>query len=399
MATALSMSCPICMDNFNNSDTIYNTSCGHIFHYNCIQRWRLKSANCPVCRVAYVTMQRLFLNFDEHVVKAEEKVKKMEQQLKQLSIDKMALQSLVDQQGAKKKEPSPRINSNTRKQKQQSSDFHRHPVAFPPVDVKVTSKNSIDQTRVLVKRLPNRHLRYPLIDSVKALTAAMGMKISDDDVHYVGNYANNRLPNTVSLLIQFRTLQLKINFLKNKSKLKNHPEYGSVFIHEYMDEDTYSLFHYAKTKLKDHGFFKVFCQNGQIMAADSRSGRKPIHIKNKAQVDDIICPETENKNQRSFQIIRETLSSNGTDDLKPIRIRHRPEVFNIIFPETENEYQRSSHIIRQNCEIMSSNGRDGPKPNRMRHRPEVAISQNNRTNSDNIFPESEVEDAWRCVIA
>lgn len=302
-------------------------------------------------------MQRLFLNFDEHVVNAEEKVKKMEQQLKQLSIDKMALQNLVDQQGAKKKEPSPRINSNIRKQKQQSSDFQRHPVAFQHVDVKVTSKNSIDQTRVLVKRLPNRHLRYPLIDSVKALTEAMDMKISDDDIHYVGNYANNRLPNTVSLLIQFRTLQLKINFLKNKSKLKNHPEYGSVFIYEYMDEDTYSLFHYAKTKLKDHGFFKVFCQNGQIMAADSRSGRKPIHIKNKTQVDNIICLEPENKNQRS------------------------------------------SHIFRQNCEIMSSNGRDRPKPVQIRHRPELVFSQNNRTNSDIISPAFEVEEAGRCVIA
>ncbi|XP_037898631.1 E3 ubiquitin-protein ligase TRAIP-like, partial [Glossina fuscipes] len=66
MSPASNILCVICTENFEASDTIYNTSCGHVFHENCIKHWRGRSTECPVCRARYANMQKLFLNFDEN---------------------------------------------------------------------------------------------------------------------------------------------------------------------------------------------------------------------------------------------------------------------------------------------------------------------------------------------
>lgn len=47
--------CPICYDdnfsdNENDPSCRYTTSCGHIFHTSCINRWYLNSNTCPCCR-------------------------------------------------------------------------------------------------------------------------------------------------------------------------------------------------------------------------------------------------------------------------------------------------------------------------------------------------------------
>jgi hypothetical protein len=43
--------CIICTDNFCESDKVYKTNCGHIFHKDCIHPWLVKeSTSCPICR-------------------------------------------------------------------------------------------------------------------------------------------------------------------------------------------------------------------------------------------------------------------------------------------------------------------------------------------------------------
>ncbi|XP_076647141.1 zinc finger MYND-type containing 10 [Halictus rubicundus] len=42
--------CSICKDNLIDSDNIYHTECGHVFHYHCLGQWLERSKSCPQCR-------------------------------------------------------------------------------------------------------------------------------------------------------------------------------------------------------------------------------------------------------------------------------------------------------------------------------------------------------------
>uniref|UniRef100_A0A1B6D5D3 RING-type domain-containing protein n=1 Tax=Clastoptera arizonana TaxID=38151 RepID=A0A1B6D5D3_9HEMI len=46
------LACVICSDLFTGADpeTIYATSCGHLFHYACLLEWFERSKSCPQCR-------------------------------------------------------------------------------------------------------------------------------------------------------------------------------------------------------------------------------------------------------------------------------------------------------------------------------------------------------------
>ena len=52
--------CAICFDIINLNDRIKILECDHIFHYDCINRWRKTSMtpdrlySCPVCRATQV---------------------------------------------------------------------------------------------------------------------------------------------------------------------------------------------------------------------------------------------------------------------------------------------------------------------------------------------------------
>ncbi|XP_065365910.1 uncharacterized protein LOC135958894 [Calliphora vicina] len=62
---ALNVSCPVCKAAFTNSDAIYSTSCGHIFHFSCMNQWRSKSTSCPQCRSYNPTTHSIYLNFED----------------------------------------------------------------------------------------------------------------------------------------------------------------------------------------------------------------------------------------------------------------------------------------------------------------------------------------------
>jgi len=47
---AASANCPICFCGFTEGQQVSTTSCGHIFHQDCIQSWLQKSSSCPMCR-------------------------------------------------------------------------------------------------------------------------------------------------------------------------------------------------------------------------------------------------------------------------------------------------------------------------------------------------------------
>ena len=42
--------CGICLEGMENGQPIAKLTCGHVFHGDCINRWRRTSDTCPVCR-------------------------------------------------------------------------------------------------------------------------------------------------------------------------------------------------------------------------------------------------------------------------------------------------------------------------------------------------------------
>ncbi|KAL7737272.1 hypothetical protein ACLKA6_012896 [Drosophila palustris] len=46
----LNLNCVICAELFTQSDEVYVTSCGHMFHHNCLMQWLERSKTCPQCR-------------------------------------------------------------------------------------------------------------------------------------------------------------------------------------------------------------------------------------------------------------------------------------------------------------------------------------------------------------
>uniref|UniRef100_A0A1B0B495 RING-type domain-containing protein n=1 Tax=Glossina palpalis gambiensis TaxID=67801 RepID=A0A1B0B495_9MUSC len=61
--------CAICMENFKHSgNSACTTTCGHLFHEQCIQTWRISSTKCPICNNGYRSIVKLFLNFDDNKI-------------------------------------------------------------------------------------------------------------------------------------------------------------------------------------------------------------------------------------------------------------------------------------------------------------------------------------------
>lgn len=42
--------CSVCHENMKQWETILSTTCGHLFHSNCINKWLNSSTTCPQCR-------------------------------------------------------------------------------------------------------------------------------------------------------------------------------------------------------------------------------------------------------------------------------------------------------------------------------------------------------------
>ena len=63
----MNIACSICLESYTLTCNIYTTPCGHVFHYECIQKW-LESGNrhCSQCRKSCMTNQIFKLFFSEN---------------------------------------------------------------------------------------------------------------------------------------------------------------------------------------------------------------------------------------------------------------------------------------------------------------------------------------------
>ncbi|EDW31074.1 GL15128 [Drosophila persimilis] len=57
--------CAICSERYRMTDQILAGSCGHVFHEECLERWRVESRTCPICRSDDTVYLQLYLDFEE----------------------------------------------------------------------------------------------------------------------------------------------------------------------------------------------------------------------------------------------------------------------------------------------------------------------------------------------
>lgn len=60
----MAVDCSICFELFNMNSDVVGTSCGHLFHKNCLDSWMIESPTCPQCRNRICRFQcfKVFLN-------------------------------------------------------------------------------------------------------------------------------------------------------------------------------------------------------------------------------------------------------------------------------------------------------------------------------------------------
>ena len=49
--------CPICLEEMKKISNLAVTNCCHVFHIGCINNWRHKNNECPMCRT-HICMER-----------------------------------------------------------------------------------------------------------------------------------------------------------------------------------------------------------------------------------------------------------------------------------------------------------------------------------------------------
>ncbi|KAH8294519.1 hypothetical protein KR044_005386, partial [Drosophila immigrans] len=59
------VNCIICLELYRSIDNICGGSCGHVFHWKCLKRWKQNSNQCPTCRSSSSTFFPIYLNFEE----------------------------------------------------------------------------------------------------------------------------------------------------------------------------------------------------------------------------------------------------------------------------------------------------------------------------------------------
>lgn len=95
----------------------------------------------------------------------------------------------------------------------------------------------------------------------------------------------NMQPDKIILIVEFSNQDLKVDFLKHKEKLKKVHRTQEIDVTDFVSEDVYNLYQYAKI-LKSHGYNSVYWRNNCVYAKKTRStASQPILIKSQSQVD------------------------------------------------------------------------------------------------------------------
>lgn len=73
----MDITCTVCEEIFISDHILLATSCGHVFHKDCLDNWTWRQKTCPQCRSSLeeedAKALRIFLNFSSEGIVASEK--------------------------------------------------------------------------------------------------------------------------------------------------------------------------------------------------------------------------------------------------------------------------------------------------------------------------------------
>uniref|UniRef100_A0A1A9VUT0 Uncharacterized protein n=1 Tax=Glossina austeni TaxID=7395 RepID=A0A1A9VUT0_GLOAU len=183
-----------------------------------------------------------------------ETLKIMEQKVSQLSIEETKRQDLLDQYGGGMElETSVKSPNNELQKMKINNDTEDIPSARSEDESDEIDINKCNEMfNVFIKDFHFGYLCYPMAGVI------VNVELAPADVRNVRlveqRYVNHRLPDKVSLVVELGSLQAKIDFPNNRMNARNHPDYKSVMIYEFMDDDANSLLGYQNTNIEDAEF-------------------------------------------------------------------------------------------------------------------------------------------------
>uniref|UniRef100_A0A1A9Z3Z7 RING-type domain-containing protein n=1 Tax=Glossina pallidipes TaxID=7398 RepID=A0A1A9Z3Z7_GLOPL len=208
-----------------------------------------------------------------------ETLKIMEQKVSELSVEKIRLQGLLDQYDGMELESSVKSHNNEPHKMKTNNDTEDVSARSEEDSNDIDINNCTEIFNVFVKDFPFCYVCYPMAEVIANFASLLDVALAPADVRNVRiveqRYVNHRLPDKVSLVVELRSLQAKIDFLNNKTNAQKHPDYKSVMIYECMDDGAVgSLLGYQDGIIKDATFPNNSWGKCQAMAAEDNFDSK-----------------------------------------------------------------------------------------------------------------------------
>lgn len=224
----------------------------------------------------------------------------------QLAIDKIKLQSYIQRMEMQSNQPNAPIKAVTpnitiRSMENNRNLLNSQPVAVVPQDVE---GRKLDSSSILVHTFPSNEIKGTLEETVFSIAAKMNIMLTKDDIKNVRilNGSFRRLPNNITLYIQFKTDDMKMKFLANRDILRKDVACAKVSIKEFIDGKVHTLFTYANKKLRGVVFGHIVCTNNTIIAKKYRDDSNVITIHSTEQVDELLKTHLLPKNEPSVYL-------------------------------------------------------------------------------------------------
>lgn len=146
---------------------------------------------------------------------------------------------------------------------------------------------------VLIKGFTELQLQENRKKNIINLGRHMNIKLTNKDIVNIStkeskyNNRNNLKSNIILLIVQFQDPEMKVNFLKNKEKLKQYQHLTEIEIKDYVSDEVYDLYQYAKI-LKSDGYNYIYWRNNRVYVKKTQSSLcEPILIKSPKDVDNL----------------------------------------------------------------------------------------------------------------
>lgn len=155
----------------------------------------------------------------------------------------------------------------------------------------ISSSNTNNANSVLVKNLPRAQMDSDdYKKTIIKLGKIMEIKLSKTDVKRTTikerkfYERQNMQPDKIILIVEFNNQELKVDFLKHKERLKTNDSAKNIEITDFVSEEVYDLYQFAKVLKSQYGYNSVYWRNNCVYAKETRSS-EPIHIKSQTHVN------------------------------------------------------------------------------------------------------------------